>query len=161
MTNPSKLLAAAAVLVLLLTGCGTKNKSTSATTTTAAPTTAAPTTAAAAATVGVATDAKLGKLLVDAQGFTLYRFDNDKNGTSACTGGCASKWPPLTLATGVTKPVASAGVTASDLGTITRADGSTQVTYKGQPQYRYAPDTKPGDTTGDGVGGVWHATVVS
>jgi predicted lipoprotein with Yx(FWY)xxD motif len=159
MTKAPKLLAAAAVLVLLLTGCG-KSKSTSATatTTTAAPTT---TTTAAAATVGVSTDAKLGKLLVDAQGYTLYRFDNDKNGTSACVGACATKWPPVTLSTGVTKASGSAGVTASDLGTITRADGSTQVTYKGQPQYRYAPDTKPGDTTGDGVGGVWHATVVS
>jgi predicted lipoprotein with Yx(FWY)xxD motif len=63
------------------------------------------------------------------------------------------------LPTGVKAPTGPAGVTG--LGTTARADGSVQVTYQGHPQYRYARDTSPGDTTGDGVGGIWHASLVT
>lgn len=99
----------------------------------------------------VSKDPKLGNILTNAQGFTLYVYSKDSNGTSACTGACAGIWPPLT-ASGT--PTAGSGVTGT-LGTITRADGSTQVTYNGKPLYTYVKDTSPGDTTGQGVAGAW------
>lgn len=107
--------------------------------------------ASAAATVGVR-ETPLGRVLVDGAGMTLYRFTRDSAGTSACEGGCAQVWPPL-AASG--QPVAGDGVDGSKLSTITRADGSMQVAYGGMPLYTYAQDTAPGDTKGEGVGGVW------
>lgn len=92
----------------------------------------------------------LGEILVDGDGMTLYLFDNDSEGQSACTGDCAATWPPLTG-----EPEAAGGADESLLGTITRDDGSTQVTYDGLPLYLYAPDSEPGDVSGQGVGGVW------
>lgn len=96
--------------------------------------------------------------LVDANGMTLYLFAKDSAGTSNCSGGCATNWPPLTV-TG--QPVAGAGVDASLLGTLTRADGSTQVTYNGHPLYHYKGDYAPGDENGRGVGGVWYVVSAS
>jgi predicted lipoprotein with Yx(FWY)xxD motif len=100
-------------------------------------------------------DAKLGKILVDGTGRTLYVFDKDTGGTIACVDPCTSTWPPL-LTSG---PMASPSM--SGIGTVKRPDGATQVAYKGRPLYRYSGDTKPGDTNGDGVGGLWHAAKVS
>ncbi len=137
--------------------------------TTAAPaeTTAAPaeTTAAAADTTASAApagggaelaiaDTDLGPIVADAEGRVLYLFTNDTGGTSTCEGGCAEAWPPLSTEG---DPVAGQGIDAADLGTITRSDGSTQVTYFGHPLYYFASDLAPGDTTGQGVGGVWFA----
>ena len=99
----------------------------------------------------------LGKVLVDAQGRTLYLFEADKGPKSACDGACASVWPPL-KATG--KPTAGPGVTASKLGTIKRADGATEVTYNGHPLYTYVGDSAPGQTSGQGLddyGAEWYA----
>jgi predicted lipoprotein with Yx(FWY)xxD motif len=96
-----------------------------------------------------------GKYLVGPSGKALYLFVADKNGKSACSGACAKVWPPLTT-TG--KPGASGGAMAADLGTITRSDGTKQVTYKGHPLYYYAADTGPGQTTGQGsnnFGALW------
>ena len=93
---------------------------------------------------------KLGKVLVDAQGRTLYLFEADKGAMSACGGACASVWPPLTI-TG--KPTAGSGITASKLGTTKRSDGSTEVTYNGHPLYTYAGDSGPGQTAGQGIDG--------
>ncbi len=107
--------------------------------------------AGGSAVVMVSTNATLGKILTDAKGMTLYFYAKDTAGTSACTGGCATNWPPLT-ATGT--PTASADATGT-LSVITRADGSKQVAYNGKPLYTYIKDTAPGDTTGQGVGGVW------
>jgi predicted lipoprotein with Yx(FWY)xxD motif len=90
----------------------------------------------------------LGRILVDAQGQTLYLFKKDSGGKSACTGECAKFWPPL-RASG--KPTAGRGVTASKLGTIRRSDGKPQVTYKGHPLYTFLKDTKPGQTNGQGL----------
>ena len=112
--------------------------------------------ATGAATVKSSSNAKLGSILVNARGLTLYRFTKDRNGASACTGGCAAAWPPL-LVSGSAKPVAGAGITASKLGTMKRSDGTMQVTYGGAPLYRYAEDTKPGQAKGQGEGGVWFA----
>jgi predicted lipoprotein with Yx(FWY)xxD motif len=119
---------------------------------TAAPT-AAPTTAAATsgATVMISHDAKVGDFLVDGKGMTLYIFTKDTAAVSNCAGGCLKAWPPL-VATG--DLVAGAGVTGK-LGFITRADGTKQVTYNDMPLYYWASDMKPGDMTGQGVGGVW------
>ena len=89
-----------------------------------------------------------GKAMVDSQGMTLYTFDEDKNGQSACGFFCTYVWPPLK-------------VSASTQGlvhwsAIDRGLGSTQATYKGHPLYTYAKDSKPGDVNGDGVDGTWH-----
>lgn len=107
----------------------------------------------ASATVSVA-ETDLGEVLVGPDGLTLYTFDNDTpgSGESACNEGCIAAWPALTVDG---EPTAGEGVTG-ELGTITRADGDTQVTYNGAPLYYYVQDQAPGDTTGDGVGGVWH-----
>ncbi|MEX2555310.1 MAG: hypothetical protein WEB06_06745 [Actinomycetota bacterium] len=104
-----------------------------------------------ATTVNVATS-PLGQILIDAEGRTLYLFMNDTANTSVCTGGCAQTWPPL-LVTG--PPTGGLGVEASKLGTTSRTDGGTQVTYNGHPLYHFASDSAPGDTKGQGVGGNW------
>ena len=115
--------------------------------------TAAPTTApaAAAATVMLSHDAKLGDFLVDGKGMTLYIFTKDTPGVSNCSGGCLTAWPPLVASGDL---VAGTGVTGK-LGFITRSDGTKQVTYNDMPLYYWASDVKPGDMTGQGVGGVW------
>lgn len=154
MAKAPKLLAAVLLAVVMTAACG-KSKSSSSSNTTESTTS----TTSAAPTVKVATDAKFGKILVDANGMSLYHFDKDSAGVSNCSGGCATTWPPALLPTGVSTPVAPSGVTG--LGVVTRADGGVQVAYNNLPQYRYSKDAKAGDTTGDGVGGVWHITVVS
>jgi predicted lipoprotein with Yx(FWY)xxD motif len=88
----------------------------------------------------------LGRIIVDGKGRTLYLFEKDKAGTSACYGACASFWPPL-LTSG--KPHAGPGAKASLLGTTKRKNGALQVTYAGHPLYRYKLDTKPGQTKGE------------
>jgi predicted lipoprotein with Yx(FWY)xxD motif len=77
-------------------------------------------------------------------------FDNDTDGTSACYDQCAENWPAFTGTAD-----ASGDVDASLIGTTTRDDGTTQVTYNGQPLYYFAADQAPGDTNGQGVGDVW------
>ena len=108
------------------------------------------------ATVGVA-NTSLGSILVNSGGRTLYLFKADTATTSACSGACATAWPPL-VATG--NPTAGTGLTASKLGTIARSDGSRQVTYSGHPLYLFVKDRKPGDVNGQGVtafGAAWFA----
>ena len=103
----------------------------------------------------------LGKILVDAQGRTLYLFEKDKGIRSACYGQCAKFWPPL-LTSG--KPTAAAGAKASLLGTTRRTNGTKQVTYTGHPLYRFAEDKKPGETKGEGLkffGGGWYVLMPS
>ena len=93
----------------------------------------------------------MGTLLVAASnGHTLYTFNSDTPGVSNCKGGCTSTWPPLSVPAGTT-PVGGAGVTGQ-LGTISRDDGSLQVTYKGLPLYFFHSDSKPGDTNGNYTG---------
>ncbi|WP_030273868.1 hypothetical protein [Streptomyces sp. NRRL B-24484] len=92
-------------------------------------------------------DSKVGKILTDNQGRTLYLFEKDSPTMSACDGACAAAWPPLTT-TGAPQP--GTGVSAADLGTITRSDHSTEVTYHGHPLYYYAGDHQAGDTNGEG-----------
>jgi predicted lipoprotein with Yx(FWY)xxD motif len=104
--------------------------------------------------VGMATDASVGPYLTGEKGMTLYIFKKDSPGKSVCTDQCAANWPPFTLGAGETVN-AAAGISGT-FGTITRPDGTTQVTYKDQPLYYYVADKKAGDVTGQGVGGVWY-----
>jgi predicted lipoprotein with Yx(FWY)xxD motif len=114
----------------------------------------------AAGTSGMASVAaassKLGPILVDGSGRTLYLFKKDNGTTSSCNGACATAWPAYTT-TGA--PKAGTGVTASLLGTTKRTDGTTEVTYHGHPLYYFARDSKPGDTNGqnvDAFGAEWY-----
>jgi predicted lipoprotein with Yx(FWY)xxD motif len=104
------------------------------------------------ATVDVSQTANLGSFLVDSKGMSLYLYTMDTPNTSNCYGSCAVAWPAL-LTSGA--PVAGTGVTASLLGTTTRTDGTTQVTYNDWPLYYFATDKVPGDTTGENVQNVW------
>jgi predicted lipoprotein with Yx(FWY)xxD motif len=106
--------------------------------------------ASSGSTVQVASSPQYGSILVDAQGKTLYLFEQDTSKTSACTGTCIAIWPALT-ATGT--PSAGAGLNASLLGTATQADGSSQVTYNGHLLYLFSGDANAGDVTGEGVEG--------
>jgi predicted lipoprotein with Yx(FWY)xxD motif len=143
---------AATTPTVAATSAATKAATTPAAATTAAATKAA-TTPAAGATGGVKIGTtSLGQVLTDDAGMTLYIWDRDTTpNVSTCTGGCATAWPP---AMGTTVPTVS-GATGT-FAVITRDDGSKQFSYKGKPLYHYANDKVPGDTTGDGVGGVWH-----
>lgn len=98
----------------------------------------------------------LGKILTDDKGRTLYLFEADKSGTSACYGGCAEAWPPLISSA---KPKAGSGVKADLLSTTTRKDGKKQVVYGDHPLYYFQGDTKSGDTNGQGLdqfGAKWY-----
>ena len=109
------------------------------------------------AVVSVASVPGLGKVIVDARGFTLYDFHKDKGTKSTCYGGCAKVWPPLTTSG---TPKAESGAQASKLATTKRDDGTTQVTYAGHPLYTYTADTKPSQTKGndiDSFGAEWYA----
>ncbi len=102
------------------------------------------------ATVVVTQSPKYGAILTDTGGRTLYVFQKDSPGSSACYGSCAEFWPPLLLGNGQ-KPIAGYGVTGR-LATAQRTDGSTQVTYNGMPLYYFAKDTAKGEIAGEDVG---------
>jgi len=149
------LIAAAATFAIALvsTACGSTAYSSSGY---GAPTAATTATRVSAATVGVR-HTSLGRVIVDSKGHTLYLFEKDKNGKSACTGSCATAWPPV-LTSG--KPSATAGVKVSLLGTTRRADGRLQVTYNHHPLYTFVKDTTKGQASGENVdafGAEWYA----
>lgn len=144
-----KLLASAAMfaaLALALAACGGSTNSPSGSGGNA------PNQPAQASGVGAlkASSSSLGMLLTDGDGRTLYVLTKDKGGTSSCYGNCASNWPAFTATAS-----AGSGADGSLLGTTKRTDGKTQVTYKNQPLYYFSGDANPGDTNGQGVGGVW------
>lgn len=99
---------------------------------------------------------KLGVIVTDREGMTLYRFDKDtaKPSKSNCEGDCVATWPPVITSS---PNVQVDGIDPALVGTVARADGSLQVTLGGWPVYHFAKDTKPCDTNGQGVGGVWFA----
>jgi predicted lipoprotein with Yx(FWY)xxD motif len=106
-------------------------------------------------TVQVANNSKLGQILVTTDGSTLYTFEIDTPETSNCSDLCARYWPPYIASE---QPTAGPEITG-ELGTITRSDGTMQVTYDGKPLYTYFDDRNPGDVKGDGLnewGGIWH-----
>ena len=156
-------LAVSALTLVALAGCSSTTTAATASTT---PSSAAsadapgypPAHAPASATESAGPDAatassKLGQIIVDGKGMTVYVFDKDtaNSGVSACTGACAATWPAVT-ATSATPTVT--GITGT-VATIPGANGTKQITINGLPIYTFAADTKPGDTNGQGVKSIW------
>ena len=139
-----------AAVTVALAACGGNDDEPSGTAATAGPTTTA-SQEPNGATVAVASS-KLGDILVDGDGRTLYVFTKDQGDQSACSGECATNWPALGG-----PATAGSGAQAALVSTATQANGDSQVTYDGRPLYHFAGDAKPGDTNGQGVGSVWFA----
>jgi predicted lipoprotein with Yx(FWY)xxD motif len=94
-------------------------------------------------------DSTKGKVLTNDKGMTLYVFDKDSGGKSACNGPCAGNWPPLTAS--------DSAMPMGDYSVFTREDGTKQWAYEGRPLYTWKDDKKTGDITGDGrLNGAWH-----
>ena len=111
------------------------------------------TAAFASPSVSVATSASIGHaILTDDRGMTLYRLTKDQNGTSSCFDACATAWPPVVVDA---VPAESDATLAQNLGLSPRPDGTQQLTFNNQPLYHYVGDSQPGDTNGQGSGGVW------
>lgn len=154
------LLAIAATLALA--GCGSDDNSGGVyggkgSSASAEKTASTPGTESGAAVLTVASAPKVGAVLVDAKGFTVYDFHKDKGTTSTCYGACAEVWPPVTTEGA---PKAGEGAASSKLGTTKRKDGTVQVTYAGHPLYTYTVDKKPGEASGqdiDSFGAEWYA----
>ena len=151
-----------AALALTVSACASSGSSTAATGSTPAAGAASPASPAPASSSGgtALTARTIGgqQVVTNAAGFTLYWFVPDTSTTSKCTGSCATYWPPVKG-----PATAMSGVTGTP-GTITRPDGTTQVTYDGHPLYTYAADTAPGQAKGNGLnlsGGLWHEMTVS
>jgi predicted lipoprotein with Yx(FWY)xxD motif len=155
-SRPITFLASAAVIpltALAVAACGGGGAATAAAPPAGSKTTTTPT---KTATVRVA-KSRLGRILVDSTGRTLYLFKRDSGTSSACSGACAIAWPPLR--TGATPRVAG-GANAALVGTTRRSDGARQVTYHGHPLYLFVKDKKPGDVNGQGLtafGAAWFA----
>lgn len=129
-----------AALALVLTGCGSSSPTYR----------TSPTESAGGAETIATNSGSMGSYLTGDAGRSVYLWEGDHGMTSSCSNACASVWPPVTT-TGA--PQAGSGVTAGDLGTIKRSDGTMQVTYKGHPLYYYASDTAKGQTNGEAVNG--------
>jgi predicted lipoprotein with Yx(FWY)xxD motif len=145
-------LAAVALIAVVVAGCGGSSSGTAGGGSSYGNAKPAPKTATGTVSTR---QTKLGRILVDANGRTLYLFEKDKGATSSCNGACASIWPPLTAG----KARAGTDVTAAELGTAKRSDGKTEITYAGHPLYAYAGDQKPGDVAGQGLdqfGAEWY-----
>jgi predicted lipoprotein with Yx(FWY)xxD motif len=102
-----------------------------------------------------------GKVLVGSNGRTMYLFEGDKSGTSACSGACAAAWPPVTVSG---TPRAGSGVSQTLLATIKRPDGTVQLAYHGHPLYYFTADTAAGTAHGQGVkafGSDWYVVAAS
>ena len=162
MKRKFSLLAAVAALSVVAAGCGSYENSSSSS---GAPydyamAPGAPESTGPAAKVGIA-NSPLGPIVVDSEGRTLYLFDNDKGAGSTCNDVCANSWPPVTTNA---KPTAANRVLARHLSTTRRENGKLAVTYAGHPLYRYAGDSKRGDTKGDAIsrfGAEWHVVAAS
>ena len=150
----------ALVGVLAVAGCGSSSNSSSSggayggsEETTSKP---ASSTSSEGAPITVGTASGVGKVLVDSNGLTLYYFEKDQNGESACYGPCEKGWPPLTTEGA---PQAGEGAMASKLGTTKRKDGTVQVTYNNWPLYTFVEDKKPGEDNGTdskAFGATWY-----
>ncbi|MDQ1535529.1 MAG: hypothetical protein QOF28_3290 [Actinomycetota bacterium] len=148
-----------AVAAVALAACGSSG-STAATKPKATPAPSSSQAPGAVPVVEAATNAKMGQLLVDADGKTLYTLTNSGKAV-ACSGQCLQFWPPLLLPSGTTSATGGAGVTG--LGTVA-ASGGIQVTANGLPVYRFSGDSAAGDANGEGIssfGGVWHTVQAS
>ena len=153
--------AVAAAAAIAVSGCASPGGGATSGPATAAPGatalgTAAPGSAAAAGlTLDLADDATLGSYVTGKDGMTLYIFTPDTATTSTCVDQCAANWPPLTVSA-AGDASAGSGVTGA-VGTITRADGTLQVTLGGHPLYYFANDKAAGDVNGQGLNDKWYA----
>jgi predicted lipoprotein with Yx(FWY)xxD motif len=148
-------------LALLAAACGSSSSTTTKSSTSAAapPATTSATTSTSAVKLGVASLPKVGAVLVNGQGRTLYVFIPDHAKKVTCVGGCASIWPPLTVAAGQ-KPAITSPVQAKLVSSDPDPSGGQVVTYNGWPLYLYVADPGPGTDHGEGVnssGGLWYA----
>lgn len=166
MRSPFALAALACTVALLAAGCGSSNNNSTSTGSTAksanaasnspygetqSGSTATTSTAASTGVVVVSKHSHDGTILAAGpKRLTVYLFEGDHGTSSSCMGPCAQVWPPVTTAAAAT---ATGGAIAADLGTTTRSDGTTQVTYKGHPLYFFAKDKDGGDAYGQGVHG--------
>jgi predicted lipoprotein with Yx(FWY)xxD motif len=151
-TSGIRFVAVAAVAAFAFAACSSSSKPASSNTnpttttvgetTTAAPAPSGPTTVALAST-------KLGQILVDSKGMTLYLDENDKPGKPACSGSCLTAWPPLAAPASATY---GAGLDASKFSTVTASDGTKQLAVNGFPLYTWMNDKKAGDVTGQALG---------
>jgi predicted lipoprotein with Yx(FWY)xxD motif len=159
--HPSTFAAATLATVgLAFAGCGSSSSKTeaggysSAATSAsqkAAATTSSSSSSAATGTAVTTVHTSLGTVLAAGpKRLTVYLFAADTGAASTCSGACAQVWPPVTTSGA---PKAEGGAVAANLGTITRADGTKQLTYKGHPLYYYVSDQQSGETTGQGVNG--------
>lgn len=150
----ARILAGAAIAVLLVSACSSNAKTSSGSGSTPSTTSSATSSAAGAAMLKT-TNAALGTFLTDGNGRTLYMFMADTTTQSTCNGACATFWPPV-LTSGTAS--GAGGIDAAKLGTTKRNDGTMQVTYNGHPLYTFSLDKAPGDTNGQGLnqqGGLW------
>jgi predicted lipoprotein with Yx(FWY)xxD motif len=150
--GPTLVVGGTLLAALVIAGCGGGSSGSAASTPKAAAAAPKP----GGAPLQVTTNPKLGKILVDAKGRTLYDFVIDKGTMSVCYGACASLWPPYTTNG---EPVAGPGVSKGLIGTAKRKDGTTEVTYAGHPLYYYAPDVKRGQISGQALnqfGAPWY-----
>jgi len=142
-----------AVMVISMSLIGCSKKTSSTTTTTSQTTQTTTTHTLVALSVNINTKAAIGTYLVDGNGRTLYWTTLDSVGQSNVTGTVLANWPIFYVA----DIVATSPLVASDFGSISRADGNKQTTYKGRPIYYYINDQAAGDTRGQGINGVWFA----
>jgi predicted lipoprotein with Yx(FWY)xxD motif len=146
------LIIATALAAIMLAACGSGGAYSSSAST--KPTSATPPDGTAAVSTR---DTSLGKVLADANGLTLYALTKDTDGTSTCVDACATAWPPLT----VDSTTLPAGLDAKVFSVAARPDGSHQIKAGRWPLYRFAGDAAPGDTNGQGSGGVWFVVTPS
>jgi predicted lipoprotein with Yx(FWY)xxD motif len=160
MSAPARLTAGAGSafgVALLVAACSSGSSSTAAAGS-SSPAGASSSSAAAGgsgSTVITTVSSSAGTFLANGSGHAVYLWTKDSNGMSACSGACAGAWPPVTTTGTVT---ASGGAKSSDLGTITRSNGTKQVTYDGHPLYFFSGDSGPGMASGqgnDGFGAKW------
>jgi predicted lipoprotein with Yx(FWY)xxD motif len=158
--------AIATTIALLVAGCGSSSSSSTTTATAPAASVATPTASTSTTPASTSTPTsvmiatkhnKLGTILAAGpKQKTVYLFEADKGSSSSCSGVCAKAWPPVTAAG---DPQATGSAKAADLGTITRPDGTKQVTYKGHPLYFFEKDGDSGDAYGQGskaFGASWY-----
>lgn len=159
---PIKLAAPLAVALLAAAACGSGSSSSGSTSSgSTSPSAAAPAGSAASSTVITTKTSSGGSFLTNSAGRAVYLFMADSTGKSACNGACAAAWPPVIAAS---QPTATGSAQATDLGTITRSDGTKQVTYDGHPLYYFQGDTGPGTDKGQGLNGfgaLWYLVAPS
>jgi predicted lipoprotein with Yx(FWY)xxD motif len=148
---PVKFAAPLAVALLAAAACSSSGSSSGSASSGTSPSAAASAASGSASSTMITTKTSSGgSFLTNSAGRAIYLFVADSTGKSTCDGACASAWPPV-IAAG--QPTAAGGAQATDLGTITRSDGTKQVTYNGHPLYYFSGDTGPGTDKGQGIDG--------